>query len=193
MYNSFMASETIINISFGAKELIILLAGIFFALLAIVWKGKSEIASTIQEELDPFKKSAGGIINAITEVQTILRDKFIGLNIVNNLVERGGSPLQPTSYGVSLIKDSGLEKILNDTKELLCVKLKASLPAEPTEYDIQEHARKLLVELKDDPMMNPVKEWVYNHPMDIEIILRVGGLWLKDDFLGQPRRVAQDE
>lgn len=27
--------------------------------------------------------------------------------------------------------------------------------------------------------------------LDVEVILRVGGLWLRDDFLGQPRSISK--
>ena len=175
----------VFNISAGA-----LIVGLFFffvTLLSIIWKGKKEIADTVKEELAPFKKTGTNIVNAITEVQTILRNKYKGLNIIHNLVERSGSPLSPTEFGANLIKDSGLEKILDENKEFLCTKLKASLPKDYTEYDVQEKARSLLVNLKDDTILNPVKEWIYENPMDIEIVLKVGGLWLRDDFLKKPR------
>ncbi len=112
---------------------------------------------------------------------------------MHSLVEKGDSPLNPTEFGASLIKDSGLEKILDENKELFRVKLKASLPTGYSEYDVQEHARKLLLDLKDDPMMKPVKDWVYEHPMEIEIIFRVGGLWLRNDFMEKPREINQSK
>jgi hypothetical protein len=184
-----ISTETTINFIVGAKELVIGIAVFFLALLAVVWKGKKEIHDAIGEDIDPIKKSTASITSAIVEIQTILKEKFRGLVIDHALVEKGSSPLQPTEFGASLIKDSGLEKILNDNKEDLCVKLKASLPTNHTEYDVQEKARALLVSLKNYEMMNPVKDWVYTHPMEIEIILNAGGLWLRDDFLKKPRGI----
>jgi len=29
--------------------------------------------------------------------------------------------------------------------------------------------------------------------MDIEVILKVGGLWLRDDFLGNPRKINESK
>lgn len=187
-----MTPETNLVFNIGVGAAVITICTIFLGLLGIIWKGKKEIAETIKEELAPFRKTGNNIVNAITEVQTILRGKFDGLSIVN-LVEKGSSPLNPTEYGASLIKDSGLEKVLNENKEFLCTKLKASLPKDYTEYDVQEKARQLLLELKDDPIMNPVKEWVYNNPTDIKVILKVGGLWLRSDFLSQPRKITETE
>ena len=188
-----MPPETVFtfNITFG-----VLLIGIcvfFFSLLAVIWKGKSEIADTVKKEIAPLQRTNLCVVGAITEIQTIIQQKYKGLLLNHKLVESSGSPLNPTEYGASLIKESGLEKILDDNKELLCTKLKASLPQDYTEYDVQEHARNLLVSLQDDPIMKPVKNWIYNNPIDIEIILRVGGLWLRSDFLNQPRKTNINE
>ena len=165
-----------------------------FSLIAVIWKAKSEIGDTINQELSPFKRIGNNITNAVIEVQTILRNKFKGLNVVHDLIERGSSPLNPTEYGAQLIKNSGLEKILEDNKEFLCTKLRASLPRDYTEYDVQEKARELLLLLKDDPILNTVKKWIYTNPViDMEIILKVSGLWLRDDFLDHPRKIAESK
>jgi len=186
-------NDTTIIFNVNAGMLIVSMAVFFISLFAIIWKGKKEISDAIKEEIMPFKKTGTNIVNAITEVQTILRNKFKGLNIAHSLVEKSGSPLRPTEYGVQLIKESGLEKILDDNKDFLCTKLKASLPKEYTEYDVQEKARSLLIELKDDPILNPVKKWIYENPTDIEVLLKVAGLWLRDDFLKQPRSINKDQ
>lgn len=182
-----MLGETIITFNIGAGTLLVGVVVFFFALLAVIWKGKGEMRQTLKEEILPFRN----IANAIVEIQTIIQDKWKGITMQYTLTEQGSSPLRPTEYGVKLIKDSGLEKILDANKETLCIKLRASLSKDHTEYDVQENARNLLIELKDDPMMKPVKEYVYNYPIEIDIILRTGGLWLRDDFLEQPRQAAK--
>lgn len=181
--------DTTIVFNVGAGTLIVGIFFFFIALLAVVWKGKSEISDSIKKEITPFRN----IANAVTEIQTVLRNKFDGLNIVHTMMEQGSSPLNPTEYGSHLIKESGLEKILDEQKEFLCTKLKAILPSGYTEYDVQEKARQILIDLKDDSIMRPVKDWVYEHPTDIKNILRTGGLWLRDDFLGNPRKTAENK
>lgn len=181
-----MTPATAITINIEAGVLILGIIVFFLALLGIIWKGKNEIASAIKEELNPFRNMA----SAITEIQTILMTKFTGITINHSMTEVPGSPLKPTQYGAQLIKDSGLETILNENREVLCERLRTSLSEGYAEYDVQENARVLLLALKDDPMMRHVKEYVYNHPINIEIILRTGGLWLRDDFLNQPRAIA---
>ena len=183
-----MPPSTPIIFNVDAWGLLIVIVTVFLGLLGIVWKAKKEISQTVSTELNPFRN----ISHAITEIQTILKNKLDVYTFNHSMVERGTSPLRPTAFGANLIKESGLEKILNTNKETLCIKLQASLKEEYTEYDVQENARNLLISLKDDGIMRKVKEYIYNHPMDIEVILRVGGLWLRDDFLKQPRAVAQE-
>lgn len=160
--------------------------------LVLVWGvGFFIIAKYLKENIEPIKKSISRITNSIVEIQTLLKVNNIPLNHL--LIEAPGSPLQPTEYGAKIIKESGLEKILDQKKESLIKALRDSLHGDYTDYDAQETARKVLISLKSDPIMNPVKEYAYKNALDVEIILRVGGLWLRDDFLGQPRKLAIKE
>lgn len=145
----------------------------------------------LKENIEPIRKSITRINNAIIEIQTLFKDRGIPLNHL--LIEAPGSPLQPTEYGAEIIKESGLEKILNDRKKFLINKLRNSLAKDYTDYDVQETARKVLISLKDNSMMNPVKEYAYKNALEVEVILRVGGLWLRDDFQNQPRKLAKKE
>ena len=139
--------------------------------------------------LNPIHKAIRRLTNAMIEIQTIFKKN--GLSLDHLLTEAPGSPLRPTEYGATLIREGGLEKILNENKESLLKNLKNSLPKDYTDYDVQETARNVLLSLKEDAMMNPVKEYVYKNALNIETILRVGGLWLRDDFLNHPREIAK--
>lgn len=136
----------------------------------------------------PTEKKLGKIINAITEIQTILMTQ--GHN-TKHLVEAPGSPLQPTEYGANLIKESGLEIILNKKRQEFINELKKSLIAEYTPYDVQEIARKLIISKKNDHDFKNVKDYAYNNGLDVDVILKTGGLWLRDDFLGEERKIKK--
>lgn len=193
MIASMTGADTPIVFNVGVGTLLVGIVVFFLGLLAIVWKGKKEIGDAINENLKPINSTNNRLVLAINELQTIVRNGITGTTIEHSLLERGASPLRPTVFGAKLIKDSGLEKVLDDNKEDLRIKLKATLPKEYTEYDVQEKARELLLSLKDDQIMNSVKEYVYKTPTDIKIVLRTGGLWLRDDFLKQARAVASDD
>jgi len=184
-----MPQTTQIVFNVDANVLLVGLVVFFLALLGIIWKGKSEMGNVVDDKISGLNKIIPKLTQAIVELQSIVSNKIKGTIINQSILETSGSPLAPTEYGAELIKKSGLEKILGDYKDDLRIKLKANLLKDYTEYDVQETARNLLVSLKDDIMMNPIKEYIYNNPMDIELILRVGGLWLRDDFLGKERKI----
>jgi|SRR3989344_4301014 len=135
----------------------------------------------------PITKNLRRIGNAIIEIQTIMVNNNVSLSHL--LTESPGSPLNPTEYGEILIKESGLERILDENKERLFSELKNTLPQQYIEYDVQEVARKVLISLKDDPIMVSVKKYAYTKGISVETILNTGGLWLRNDFLKKQRGV----
>ncbi len=102
-----MTPETTLVFNIGVGAAVITIITVFLGLLGIIWKGKKEIGEAIKEGIKPF----ASIANSITEIQTTLKDK-LGVSFVHTMVEKGDSPLNPTEYGASLIKDSGLERVL---------------------------------------------------------------------------------
>jgi hypothetical protein len=149
----------------------------------ILWAG--------YKHLKPIKKSISRITNACIEIQSIFEEK--GIPLRHHLIEAPGSPLHPTEYGEKLIIESGLKKILDERKDFLIEELKKRVGENKTEYDVQEKARALLVELKESALMNPVKSYAYDNGINVDFILKAGGLWLRDDFLGNPRGVNREK
>ncbi len=121
----------------------------------------------------------------------ILIDRISKLEGAITGIVRKASPLSSTEVGAWYIKESGLEKILEERKDWLLQNIRHSLPQNYTDYDVQETARRVLLSLKDDLMMRPVKEFAFQNALEVGTILGAGALWLRDDFLGAPRKVAQ--
>ena len=138
----------------------------------------------------PVRKSMTRISNACIEIQTVMEAGGVALR--HHLVEAPGSPLRPTEYGKTLIRDSGLEKVLDEQKVFLKEELMKKLSGSKTEYDVQEKARELLIELKEKEIFDPVKKYAYQNGTNVDIILKAGGLWLRDDFLGNPREANKE-
>lgn len=166
---------------------IIVVIGIPTILGAFIYIGRK---LQILDGIEPIKKLLTKCCNSIIEIQTIF--KQAGIDLDHKLTEVSTSPLKPTLYGVKLIKESGLEKILDDNKQFLMDEVKKLLTKDYTEYDVQEMSRKALLTLKSNPILNPVKEYAFNNGMNIDTVLNTGGLWLKDDFLGQTRKSAEE-
>jgi len=144
------------------------------------------IIGVLHKFISPIQKSVTRITHACIEIQTVFGGQ--GVVLRHHLIETAGSPLQPTEYGKQLIIDSGLEWVLNKDKDFLKGELMKILAENPSEYDVQEKARELLITLKDHPIMSAVKKYAYDNGLDVALILKAGGLWLRDDFLGEKRR-----
>lgn len=142
----------------------------------------------INWRLSPIDKIIKRISNSIIEIQTLLKGQ--GVNLSHLLIEAPGSPLRPTRHGALLIRESGLEDVLDSKSEALKRKIKRIIGEDYTEYDVQEAAREVLISLKDTSELNNVKVYAYKNGINVTTILHVGRLWLRDDFLGQPREVA---
>lgn len=139
----------------------------------------------LHSNLNPIK-------HAIVEIQSIMSNS--GANISQSLTEKGESPLAPTEYGLTLINESGLNKILkeNMTKFLdeLYQLLKQNKIISP--YDIQEKARQLLINKKDDKIMIDVKNYAFKNALNVEIILKTGGLILRDEYFKKYNILLKD-
>ena len=130
-----------------------------------------------------LEKSLSPIKFAVIEIQTLFRE--MGKTIQYSLTETHGSPLKPTEFGWKLIKDSGMDKIIGDNKKLFLDKLNEKLAGVKiiTGYDVQEKSREIMIGFKNDPLMKSVKDYVFNNAIEIEVILRLGGILLRDEYL----------
>jgi len=135
-----------------------------------------------------FDKALNPIKNAIVEIQSILANA--GNSIKYLLTETSKSPVKPTEYGVKLVKESSLKNILDTRRAKFIRELKEKLDKHRpfTDYDIQEQARMLLVDYKDNKIMIPVKNYAFQNGISVEIILRTGGLILRDMFLEEKKK-----
>lgn len=123
------------------------------------------------------------IKNAIVEIQTIFRQNEV--SVVHSLTETSGSPLKPTGYGLTLINESGLKKIIEDNLSIFIDELHTILKnmKSISPYDVQEKAREFIVGKKDDKIMNKIKNYAFENALSVETILRTGGLILRDEYL----------
>lgn len=101
------------------------------------------------------------------------------------------SPLNPTELGWKYLKGSGLDTIIDEkNRDWLLENLKNSLSPNYTDYDVQDTARRVMVSLRDDPMLREIKEYAFKKSLDVDLLLRLGGLLLRDNFFGQKHTVA---
>ncbi|MDD5569304.1 MAG: hypothetical protein PHG23_02745 [Candidatus Pacebacteria bacterium] len=133
------------------------------------------------EQKSNINKTISPIRFAIVEIQTLFRES--GKSIQYSLTETPGSPLKPTEFGLKLIRESGIDKIIEENRSSLFEKLDKKLLKNTTAYDVQEKSREILLSLKNDPIINSVKDYSFNNAIEIDVILRLGGLVLRDEYL----------
>ena len=153
--------------------------GIVGTLIGLTWYASHKF-SKLENSIEWIKRELGNLWDAVK-----------GREARRAGAEATGSPINPTELGWKYIRESGLDKIVDtEKKEELLEKLKNSLGKDYAEYDVQEKARKLVVSMKDDPMFKPVKEYAFSNGIDVDIILLLGGLLLRDNFLNQQHQTA---
>jgi len=164
---------------------------VFVAGWSVTVGRKLQIMDDLKDGLEKIKKD----IDKIREDIKMLIDRVSKLEGKMEGVIGRSSPLSPTALGARYIKESGLAAILDDKgeKELLREKLKADLPKNYSDYDVQESSRRILFSLKDDPMMRPVKEYAFQNGLEVEVILGAAALWLRDDFMGVSRKISPEK
>lgn len=105
--------------------------------------------------------------------------------------EGAGSPVNPTELGWKYLRESGLADIVDKEKrEELLNFLKKSLAKNYTDYDVQEMARRVVVSIEDISVIKPIKDYAFQNGLDADMILRLGGLLLRDNFLGREHQTA---
>ncbi|MFH0752303.1 MAG: hypothetical protein V1914_01770 [archaeon] len=132
-----------------------------------------------------FMKALNPIKNAIVEIQTLITSKGVTLNHL--LTEKSGTPLELNDYGEELVTESGLDKIIKEHKKKLFEELKKKLEelGSKTPYDVQECSRIVLMDNRNSKFMEPVKKYAFENAINVDIILRTGGLILRDLYLGK--------
>src|SRR3989338_8933472 len=152
-----MTPETNITFIVNAYWMVGITTGLFFGLLALVWKGKAEINSAIIDALKPFRddmRSLGDRVSGHDEKIGELAGKY----------GSASSPMKPNPSGERLLKESGFNDIYSANKNRIFGLMDEI--GTRTLYDAEKNARLALKKLESDPMMDPVKEYAVNHPFE---------------------------
>jgi len=140
---------TNIVFSFGAKELVIGLCVFFFALLAVIWKGKKEISDAIKESIGDFKDRFVSLEN---KMDVIWKDKIAPAN----------SPRQLNNLGNDILNKSGIKEIVDDNKEKLLKLVKEKNTKNP--YDAEKAILEVMADLPKHCLQMTDKEWWSYYP-----------------------------
>lgn len=158
---------------------IIYFLGIMGSLIVIAWYSGSKFSS-LETSINWMKKQIDDIWDTIK-----------GREGGRKQFEASGSPLNPTELGWKHLRGSGLDKLIDvEKREWLLQNLRNSLGPNYTEYDVQETAIRMMFSLRDDSMMTSAKKYAFENGFDFDLLLRLGGFLLRDNFLGRPHEIA---
>lgn len=88
--------------------------------------------------------------------------------------------LSLSDKGESVLKSSGFINMFEDHRDEILRKIKDSKPH--TKYDVQENATNIVMDLKDEDYMRPIKDYAYQKEESVEEILFIGGIYARDRY-----------
>ena len=89
---------------------------------------------------------------------------------------RKRSPIELSDRGKIVLAESGGKAFIDSNYAELKAKIEEKKPE--TAYDIQEAAKAVVEEIKEDKRLNPIKEYLFKEGMPIEEIIIVLGIYL---------------
>ncbi len=164
-----MEQTLLINITTG--KLVIGILAFFLGLLAIVWKGKTEIATAIKSEIGDFKDR---FISMESKMEILWKDKIAPSNSPRQLNERGND----------ILTKSGIKEIVDEKKPYLLslVKEKNTKNQYDAEKAVEEVMNGLPAHCPD--IVDKLKDGAFKTGVDISTMLFAGSIYLRNEIFG---------
>jgi hypothetical protein len=149
------------------------------SLLSVVFttgKYKQKV-ETNEKELDKHDIKISEISDRISRLEGgIDRDRIYQ----NSYIQRK-SPLSLTEKGKAVLLDSKGKDFIDKNKDNLLENLKNLNPK--TSYDVQELSRKILDEETKKEDFNKIKEYAFKNGLQLDLIMDIMGIYLRDEVL----------
>lgn len=128
---------------------------------------------TLENDVRDLKREVREIRDKVIACETSLKER-------EPLTKRE-SPISLTDKGNKTLKDSGAEKFIDDNFDSLFKKIEGKHPK--AAYDIQEISKNVLEDMQNDDLFNDLKEYAFKEGREIEDIILVAGIHLRDKVL----------
>ena len=172
-----------------------------FAIVAVVLGAVILGAWKVSAALATFKAERGAILSNLAKIETrvdSIKEDIVQLNAGMNLlmssklgkIVKTQSPLTLTDRGQTLLTESGGAQFVDDNFPELLAKIEALNPR--TTYDIQETSTRVIGKHRDDPRLDPMKEYLFNDGSTIEEAMLVMGIYLRDKTLAHKNLTPAD-
>jgi len=137
---------------------------------------KLQILDTVQKDVTETKNDCGNIWNKINGHG----EDICSLKI--SIYGKPGSPMIVNEPGKKLLEDCGFYKIYPELQKKI-FKLMDTWELR-TLYDYEKEAKTALKELENNPLIDPLKEYVVSHPtkVSLDLIFTVASWVVRDDY-----------
>lgn len=151
-------------------------------IVCIGWGKMKQFMEDLEKSLCEFKKDIKDELRIIRE-DLKSHDKDIAF-LKGRKYADSDSPLKLNASGLKVLKESGVDKIIEDHKIELLQKIYERKPT--TFYDVQELSKNVLEEFKNNAdVVLKLKDGAYKSGVDIDIVLYVGALYLRDFYIDE--------
>lgn len=147
----------------------------------------------LQKDMDEIKPKVNEMYPKVLEMFPKFMEMYPKVNVLwSQATSQHRSPLQPNEQGRYIMTKSRVNDLIDDRAKDL---LKAIEDIKPTTaYDAQEAAKKVANTLKADPaLVRTLKDAAYQAGTDIDSMLFVGSLHLRDLYLARHPELAPSE
>ncbi|MFA6142388.1 MAG: hypothetical protein WC738_03735 [Candidatus Omnitrophota bacterium] len=170
-------------LSFAVKALCFLIgSGVLVWIIQLIFSsGKyCKTVDRIEADVKGVTSKVETLINAFNCLVTELRAAKIIKGI--KPLFAAGSPQNITETGKKVLTDCGLISFIETNKSDLIKKIESAKPQ--TNYDIEKQSIDLIMSYIDDPRINTVKDYSYQHAeFALATILTAGGLYLRNLYM----------
>lgn len=139
-----------------------LLLGIIAVLLAA-------IGYFIKQILNNTNKISADVSDMKPKVKVLWELQFAG----------GKSPLTLNERGLNILNKSGIKELVDNALSQFLDEIQEKNPINT--YEVQELSRQVMLNIKNNPNILPkLQEWAFNAGVDVDAVLFVGSLYLRD-------------
>jgi hypothetical protein len=139
--------------------------------------------SESSKKLDSLILSFNRLISKLENIKNI--------SGLGDIYFKTASPNTLTEIGVKMLNDSGLRNFIDTNKTELIKKAKEH--KSPTNYDIEQISRDIMLSLRDDPRINTTKEYAFQNGKDLTLMLMASGLYLRDLVISEQQTANNPE
>ncbi|MBI3088210.1 MAG: hypothetical protein HYY91_04925 [Candidatus Omnitrophica bacterium] len=135
----------------------------------------------ISERFTTLERTVTGSESEIKSVRDMVI-KITSALVANKTIEQGfittHSPTVLTEIGVRMLQESGFMDVFRLQGQKILDAVEAKSPK--LKYDAEEISIDVLLSMRDDPIMEPLKSYAFQHGLNLTEMLIAAGIYVRD-------------